>query len=180
MISGKRVFGLFLICISIAGFVFWEQWGKERILYDEILVLRQNVEKGTIITEDMLDVRKLDFDEPCLSFAEGKELVGMQAAAFIHKGSPLFAAYFQEPDLSPDESKNRYGMCLPTDWITSRPTALSRGDKVFLFFGKRMVTEADVVEVTKDGAVEIIVGKTQAADICQVTEAGGRLALVYQ
>ena len=43
-----------------------------------------------------------------------------------------------------------------------------------------MVTEADVAEVTKDGAVEIIVKKDQAAAICQVTADGGKLALLYQ
>ena len=180
MINRKRIFGLILICVSIMGIVGWEHWGKERFLYDEVLVLRENVKKGTVITEQMVDVKTMDIDEPCLEFSEKEKIIGMQAAAFIHKGVPLFTAYFQEPDLMPDETKNRYGMCLPTEWIASRPGALSRGDKVFLFFGKRMVTEADVAEVTKDGAVEIIVKKDQAAAICQVTADGGKLALLYQ
>lgn len=180
VIRGKRVFGLILICISILGIVGWEQWGKDYFLYDEVLVLRENVKKGTMITEEMLDVKTMEMDEPCLVFSEKEKVIGMQAAAFLHKGVPLFAEYFQHPDLTPDETRNRYGMCLPTEWIASMPTALSRGDKVFLFFGKRLVTEADVTEVTKEGAVEIIVGKEQAAEICQVTEDGGKLALIYQ
>ncbi len=180
MTGGKRIFGLLLICISVLGLVGWEQWGKERFLYDEVLVLRENVKKGTVITEEMLDVKPMDFDEPCLEFSERKKIIGMQAASFIHKGTPLFAACFQEPDLVPDATKNRYGMSLPMEWIASKPTTLSRGDKVFLFFGKRLVTEVDVVEVTKEDSVEIIVGKEQAAAICQVTEAGGKLVLVYQ
>lgn len=177
---GKRIFGLLLICISVLGIAGWEQWGKGQFLYDEVLVLRENVKKGTIITESMLDVKPMDMDEPCFAFSEKEKVIGMQAAGFIHKGVPLFPAYFGEPDLMPDASKNRYGMCLPTEWIASRPGALSRGDKVFLFFGKQMVTVADVAEVTKDGEVEIIVGKEQASAICQVTVDGGKLALVYQ
>jgi hypothetical protein len=41
-----------------------------------------------------------------------------------------------------------------------------------------LITEAAVSEVTKNGDVEIIVGKEQAAAICQVTADGGELALV--
>ncbi|MBR4019774.1 MAG: hypothetical protein IKI99_00510 [Firmicutes bacterium] len=180
MVRGKRIFGLLLICISITGIVGWENWGKERFLYDEVLVLRQNVEKGTIITPDMVDVRIMEAEEPCIAFAEKDDIIGMQTVAFVHKGVPLFEEYFQEPGLAPDEKNNLYGMCLPTEWIASKPAALSRGDKVFLFFGKTMVTEADVVDVTKEGAVEIIIEKEQAAAICQVTKDGGRLALIYQ
>ena len=180
MTRGKRIFGLLLICISVLGIIGWENWGKDQFLYDEVLVLRENAEKGTIITEDMVDVRTMEEDEPCLAFSEKEKIIGMQAAAFIHKGVPLFAEYFQQPGLAPDETKNLYGMCLPAEWIASRPGALSRGDRVLLFFGKELITEADVAEVTKDGAVEIIVAKKQAAAICQVTETGGKLALIYQ
>ena len=180
MIRGKRIFGLLLICISVFAIIGWEHWGKDRFLYDEVLVLRENVEKGTIITKDMVDVKMAEEDEPCLEFSEKEKIIGMQAAGFIHKGVPLFAAYFQEPGLAPDETKNLYGMCLPSGWIASKPAALSRGDKVFLFFGNRLLTEADVVEVGKDGSVEIIVGKEQAAAICQVTETGGHLVLIYR
>ena len=180
MTRGKRILGLLLICFSILGIAGWEQWGKDRFFYDEVLVLRENVRQGTIITSDMLDVKSMDIDEPCFQFSEKEKIIGMQAAAFVHKGVPLFSAYFREPDLEPDPFKKRYGMSLPPEWITSRPSALSRGDKVFLFFGRRMVTEANVAEVTKDGAVEIIVGKEQAAAICQITAEGGRLALLYQ
>ena len=178
MKNGKRIVGLLLICISIAGIIGWEHWGKELFLYDQVLVLRENVPKGTIITEEMLDVEVMEFDEPCFEFSERKQIIGMQAAGFIHKGTPLFATNFQEPDLEPNSEKNRYEMCLPVEWIASKPSTLSRGDEVFLFFGKRLLTEADVAEVTKDGAVEIIVGKAEAASICQVMVDGGRLALV--
>jgi len=180
VIRRKRILGLLLVCISVSGMIGWENWGKDRFLYDQVLVLRKNVEKGVLITEDMVDVKSMEQDEACFSFSEKDKVIGMQAAAFIHKGVPLFTEYFQEPGLAPDETKDLYGMSLPEEWIASRPEALSKGDKVFLFFGKEMITGADVANVTKEGAVEIIVKKTQASDICQVTESGGRLALIYQ
>ena len=178
MIRRKQILGLFLLAVSILGLAGWEQWGKERLLYDQVLVLRENVNRGTVITENMLDVRSMEMDEPCLQFSEKEKVIGMEAAAFVHKGVPLFSAYFRDPDLTADQTKNRYGMCLPTDWIASKPTTLSRGDKVFLFFGKQLITKAAVSDVTKNGEVEIIVGKEQAASICQVTIDGGKLALV--
>lgn len=176
----KRILGLLLIGISVMGMIGWENWGKEKILYDEVLVLRENVKKGTVITEDMVDAKTMEMDEPCLKFSEKEKIIGMQTTAYVHKGVPLFSAHFGVPDLIPDETKNRYGMSIPADWIASKPEALSRGDKVFLFFGKSLVTEADVTAVTKNGDVEIIVSKDQAASICQVTADGGRLALIYQ
>lgn len=180
MARGKRILGLLLICISLLGLIGWENWGKDYFLYDEVLVLRENVEKGTLITDNMVDVKVMEKDEPCFVFSDKEKVIGMQAAAFIHKGVPLFAEYFQEPGLAPDERKKLYGMCLPTEWIASKPEALSRGDRVFLFFGKKMITSAEVSAIGKEGSVEIVVEKQQAAEICQVTEAGGRLALIYQ
>lgn len=180
MTGRKRILGLFLIGISVIGMIGWENWGKEKFLYDEVLVLRESVKQGTIITEDMVDAKTMEMDEPCLKFSEKEKIIGMQTTAYVHKGVPLFTPYFGESDLMPDETRERYGMAIPTDWIASKPEALSRGDRVFLFFGKRMVSEADVAQVTKNGDVEIIVGKEQAAAICQVTADGGRLALIYQ
>ena len=180
MTGRKRILGLFLIGISVIGMIGWENWGKEKFLYDEVLVLRESVKQGTIITEDMVDAKTMEMDEPCLKFSEKEKIIGMQTTAYVHKGVPLFTPYFGESDLMPDETRERYGMAIPTDWIASKPEALSRGDKVFLFFGKRMITSADVSAIGKDGCVEIIVERQQAADICQVTEAGGRLTLIYQ
>ena len=149
-------------------------------MYEEVLVFRENVEKGTIIEASMLATKKINIDEDYIAPDKKNEIVGMQADGFIQKGVPVFSEYFQNPNLTPDEQAGRYGFALSAEWIASKPETLSRGDKVFLFFGKKLVTEADVVEVSKDGSVEIIVGKEEAAAICQVTESGGHLALIYQ
>ena len=48
--KGKRFIGILLILVSVGALFTWEKWGKNRFLYDEVLILRQSVEKGTVIT----------------------------------------------------------------------------------------------------------------------------------
>lgn len=180
METSKRVIGVFLIVISLAGLVVWEKWGKDEFFYDDVLVLRDSVERGTVITASMLTARKMNIDEDYLTYEEREQIIGRQADAFVHEGVPLFVEYFVDPSLSPDERKDKYALALPQEWIVARPETLSRGDKVFFFYGKTCVTAAYVSLVSKDGAVEVIVSREQAADISGILEEGGRFVLIYQ
>lgn len=179
MDATKRVMGIFLILLSMMGLMVWERWGKNALLYDDVLVLRDNIEKGTIVTEKMLTAKKLNIDEDYLAYDQREEIIGLQAAGFVHEGVPLFAAYFQEPNLSPDETRGTYVLALPQECILTKPETLSRGDKVFFFFGKHFVTAADVAMAEEKG-VEVIVSKSQAEAISEILNQGEKLVLVYQ
>lgn len=179
MNATKRVIGILLIVISLMGMMAWERWGKSEFLYDEVLVLRKNVEKGTIITEKMLTAKKLNIDEDYLAYEDRKEIVGKQAAAFVHQGVPLFEEYFEEPKLSADEKRGTFVLALTQECILAKPETLSRGDKVFFFFGKDFVTAA-YVSVTDEDGVEVIVDRKQAASLSEIINEGGKLVLAYQ
>ena len=176
---GRKAIGIALILISILGMYGWETWGKERLFYDDVLVLKENAERGTVITEEMLTVREMDVDEPYISFEDRERVVGMQTAGIIHKGVPLFEEYFEEPDLSPNEKQDRYGLCLSEEWIASRPAALARGDKVLVLCGENVVTEAFVSHVETEGGIELIVSRSQAASLCGIASRGVKLILIY-
>ena len=180
METSKRVMGMFLIVLSLLGLMVWEKWGKNEFLYDDVLVLRDNIQQGTIINESMLTARQMNIDEDYLTYEERKEIIGKQAVAFVHQGVPLFEEYFTEPNLSPDESRGAYVLALPQDWILSKPETLSKGDKVFFFYGKRLVTAAFVAEPNVESSVEVIVDQKQAAALSEIANEGGKLVLVYQ
>lgn len=177
---GKRMIGLFLLVISILGLSVWEQWGKEQLKYDHVLVLKENVEKGTVITASMLESKKMDVGEACILPDDTEQVVGRQAAAFIHKGVPLFYEYFQQGNLSPDEKQGRYVLAIPEEWILSRPQTLSRGDKVFFFCEGTYVTAAFVSAIDGNGVIEVIVDKAQTSKLAGLVSKGEKLVLTYQ
>ena len=68
MEKGKKIIGIVLILVSIAALFTWEKWGKNRFLYEDVLAFSQNVEKGTVITEDMISTVKMDIGEEAVSY----------------------------------------------------------------------------------------------------------------
>ena len=180
MNRSKQVIGIVLIVISILGLIAWEKWGKDQFLYDDVLVLRDNVEPGTVITASMMTTKKMNVTEDFLAVEEKENLIGMETAAFVHKGVPLFAEYFQEPKLSPSEQRGDYALALSQDWILSKPETLSRGDRVFFFCGEEVLTSAYVSAIGTEGLIEVIVNAQQAAKISKVVSEGKKLVLTYQ
>ena len=176
----KPIIGILLIILSISGLLIWEKWGKDRLFYDEVLVLKKNVNEGTVITEDLLTTRKLNIDEDYIPSRERESILGKEAASFIHKGTPLFDEFFRLPVLSPSEEKGSYAFAIPQEWIMSVPESLSRGDRLFVFYGSKLLTSAYVVSSGEDEPVEIIVNREQAEQISGIASKGGRLVLAYQ
>ena len=81
--KGKKVIGILLILISIAALFTWEKWGKNRFLYEDVLVFTQNIEKGTVITEEMIDTVKMDGNGFTKKISDG---------AKVHAGDVLIEA----------------------------------------------------------------------------------------
>ena len=76
MEKGKKIIGIVLILVSIAALFTWEKWGKNRFLYEDVLAFSQNVEKGTVITEDMISTVKMDIgEEDQLKSADKKSII---------------------------------------------------------------------------------------------------------
>ena len=122
MDRGKRIIGVVVVIVSVFTLIAWEKWGKDRFLYDEILVLNKNVEKGTVITEEMLSEKRIGGTEKdCLSADDREYVIGQEAAFFVHKGVPLFREYFQQSSLSADEERGQYLLSVPADWLTCMP-----------------------------------------------------------
>lgn len=181
MERGKQVIGLLLILVSIGALVTWEKWGKNRFLYDEVLVLNQNVEKGTVITEAMVEKRHMDVSErDCIGAEELQAVVGREAAFFVHKNVPLFPAYFAPAGLTPDASRDRYVLSVPSGWLAAAPRSLSKGDRAYFYCGGKEITSALTVSTDlENGCIEVMVSSRQAAALSSLTEAGQKLVVIY-
>ncbi len=169
---GKTILGLILIGLAVFG--MFSRQDKT-----EVLVLKENAERGTRITENMLTTRELEPDEAYIPLEEREKIIGKETVGFLRKGTPLFPEYFREAELTPNEKEGRYGMCIPAGWIVSKPAGMTRGDRVFFYQGRREITSALVYAAEQD-SVEIIVSKEQAAQLCEATDGGKQLAMIYQ
>ena len=127
------ILGIILIFSSIIAVIWWETKGRVDFLYGEVLVLNQNVEANTTITEDMLGVIKIDPD----SFIEGalvdkNEVTGKIAAHYIPKGSQLTLKYFVDESIKAVE-EGFYIFSVPIDWIITFPSSLRGGDEIYFY-----------------------------------------------
>lgn len=181
MDRGKRIIGVVVVIVSVFTLIAWEKWGKDRFLYDEILVLNKNVEKGTVITEEMLSEKRIGGTEKdCLSADDREYVIGREAAFFVHKGVPLFREYFQQSSLSADEERGQYLLSVPADWLTCMPASLGRGDKIFFFRGGDFVTSAMVASVDEEKTfIEIVVSDEQASALSKIGGSGEIMTVIY-
>lgn len=181
MERGKKIIGILLILVSIAALFTWEKWGKNRFLYEDVLVLSQNVEKGTVITGDMVDTVKMDVrEEKQLKNTDKEYIIGREAAFFIHKGVPLFREYFMEEGLTADEGRDRYILSIPADWLDSAPKTMARGDRACFYIHGKFVTSALISYVQEEGkSYEVVVSSKQAEALSKIGSRGDGLVITY-
>lgn len=181
MDRGRRVIGLVLICVSIMALFGWEKWGRGRFLYDEILEVTKNVDAGEVITEDMLCVvQREDPGGEALRAGSREELLGLEAAQFIHKGAPLYEEYFQKRGLTVSTGLDRYVMQVPQSWLNSLPPSIAAGNRAYFFCDGRLLTEAKVKAVAEDGtSLEVVVSEEQQEILGKAAAAGSRFMVTY-
>ena len=181
MDRGKRIIGILLILISVTALFSWEKWGKNRFFSDDVLVCRENVSKGEMIREDMLETVKMDINtEGWISPEEKDYVIGKEAAGFIHRQMPLFKEYFALSELTAGGSKGKFVMTVPQDWLVCLPVSISRGDNAYFFSGGSLVTKAPVTAVNVEyGSLDIIVTEKQAGRLSAAASAGEKLAVIY-
>lgn len=181
MKKGKKVIGIALILFSITALIFWEKWGKTYLLYDEVLVLTSDVKRGTVITENIIEERKMDITEKdCLRKKDANTIIGKETVQYIHKGTPLFSPYFDQRGLVATADKDKYVISLPENWLMSVPYSVQRGDKLYLYSGGKLVTWARVSSFNREEKeLEIIVFNEQAETINQIIERGNKFIATY-
>ena len=127
------IIGILLMLATVAMIYFWETSGREKYLYKEVVVLNQNVEENTQVTQDMLELAKIN---PA-NFIEGavvkkEDVAGKYSDQFIAKNSQVCLAYFKD---STEEviKEDFYIFSIPTDWIITFPNSLRKGDVIYFY-----------------------------------------------
>lgn len=195
----RRIAGIVLVVLSVGALGFWELWGRENITYDRVLVLKEALPKNTLITADMLRVKKVDrAGEGALMEEEKSEIVGLETTQFVPAGTELYREYFQESIFAVGEEQGRYILSIPDQWLKAFPQTLRRGDRAFFYCGGEPVTDA-VVAYVRDGTnqevyygdderltssssvslIEVVVDREQAALLGKLAEKGNKFVLLY-
>ena len=195
----RRIAGIVLVMFSVGALGFWELWGRENITYDRVLVLKEALPKNTLITADMLRVKKVDrAGEGALMEGEKGEIVGLDTTQFVPAGTELYREYFQESIFAVGEEQGRYILSIPAQWLKAFPQTLRRGDRAFFYCGGEPVTDA-VVAYVRDGTnqevyygdderltssssvslIEVVVDREQAALLGKLAEKGNKFVLLY-
>ena len=195
----RRIAGIVLVMFSVGALGFWELWGRENITYDRVLVLKEALPKNTLITADMLRVKKVDrAGDGALIEVEKSEIVGLETTQFVPAGTELYREYFQESIFSVGEEQGRYILSIPAQWLKAFPQTLRRGDRAFFYCGGEPVTDA-VVAYVRDGTnqevyygdderltssssvslIEVVVDREQAALLGKLAEKGNKFVLLY-
>ena len=195
----RRNAGIVLVMFSVGALGFWELWGRENITYDRVLVLKEALPKNTLITADMLRVKKVDrAGEGALMEGEKSEVVGLETTQFVPAGTELYREYFQESIFAVGEEQGRYILSIPAQWLKAFPQTLRRGDRAFFYCGGEPVTDA-VVAYVRDGTnqevyygdderltssssvslIEVVVDREQAALLGKLAEKGNKFVLLY-
>lgn len=175
----RSIAGGFIVLICVGMLFSWEKWGKYRFLYGEIIVLKENIEKGTIISKDMLEVRSWpDGDDKRLKIGQDEKIIGKVAAGRIHCEIPLYEDSFLENDMVADKSKNRYVLSIPKDWIESCSKILKVRDMAYFYYQGNFITRVMVIgEIDQDGQFDVLASHEQIIDISTIAQKKGRFII---
>lgn len=143
--------GLLLIVLSVGLIFYWEVYGRERILYDDIVVLTEEVSKRDVIEETMLTYVKREGSIIIEgAILDPHKIIGKAATCYIPKGTQLVDKYFE--DMSLVLGEGQYIFRIPNGWLQAYPGSLRRGDTVYFHeisndqFRMLGTNEADSVE----------------------------------
>lgn len=127
------IIGILLIFATVGAIYFWETAGREKYLYKEVVVLNQNVEENTQVTQEMLTLLKIN----PLNFIDGaivkkEDAAGRYSSQFIAKNSQVCLAYFKD---SAEEAikEDLYIFSIPQDWLITFPSSLRKGDIIYFY-----------------------------------------------
>ncbi len=128
----KGFLGIFLIIVVLTGIYFWEDMGRENLMYQRVIVLKEDVKKNTIIKKDMLGTMKIDKTTLIKgTITDPDQIIGKETLNYIPRGLQLTEMFFEDPELATGDGK--FIFSIPDNWVYSYPQSLRRGDTVYLY-----------------------------------------------
>ena len=195
----QKTIGLALIFLSLGVLGFWEFWGRENLSYEDVLVFRTDVVRGTAVEKNMLEIRKMDKPGSGALLEENlNQILGLETAQYVPEGAPLHMEYFQNPALAVGGETGQFILSIPNQWLMSFPQTLRRGDEVSFYCEGKVVASAPVAYVRDSSnqevlsgdearldatapvsLIEIVVDESKALKLGKLADQGKRFVLLY-
>jgi len=130
----KSILGILLIIFSLAGLFFWEWRGREAIMLDQVIVAKEEIQKGTVISDTMFDIKGIPKENKlngALTPDKIKQLQGKVASQLIAENDQIISDYFTENEFYLKENESIF--VIEPDWIGMRSSSLRRGDVIDVY-----------------------------------------------
>lgn len=155
--------------LSLVGIVSWEAFGREELLFTEVLVLNQDTEPYTLITKDMLAVKKVyKPNSSSYTIENVEDVVGKQSTQFIPMASELHERYLSEPTLLVNETKDEYVYSLATNTLKAYPRSIAKGDTVYVFCLDRKILATTVLGLRDANGNEVTQSQNRSVSSGQI------------
>lgn len=152
----KKFIGIIMIVLTLSVLIAWEMWGEEYFLYSEILVLKNDIQENTIITDKMLKTVKVEkADERALKSSDLESIISKKSKQYIPSDVPIFKEYFEEKEYSYGDDTNLSVLSIPSNWLHVMPQSIKRGDRAFFYSDGNLISECTVIHVKDADNTEI-------------------------
>jgi len=161
----RTVLGLLLIIFAVAGLIFWEVRGRETMLLDTVIVAKERIPAGTLITRDLLSAAGILEENRIqggLSWDKLHLAIGQVAVQDIVENSQISEEFLAESDFYIRSNESIF--VLHPEWIAMRSSSIRRGDWIDIYesgsFDKigsyrvAFVKDANELEVTDGEGAE--------------------------
>ena len=130
----KSILGILLIILSLAGLFLWEWKGRDMVLLQEVLVAKNDIQKGTLVEESLFEPKGVVKDseiEGALKPGDAAILKGKVTTQLIPGNSQIHPGYFRENEFYLKEGEAVF--VLEPNWIAMRSSSLRRGDTADIY-----------------------------------------------
>lgn len=154
----KLIIGSAIIVVALALLILWEMVGREVVLYEKILVPKEDIKVGQELTLDKFV--ETDFLAP--SVIDGAITVdtfdkvdGQLAKQFLPKGSQVIEDFIYKDDFYIGKDESLYS--IPDKWLDSFSSSIRRGDYVNFYTadGKTLIGQYRVAFVKALSSKEV-------------------------
>ncbi len=127
----KLIIGSGIIVLALALLVLWEMVGREVILYEKLLVPKEDIKVGDTITIEKFT--EVDFLAPsvvngAITAETFDKVDGQLAKQFMPRGSQVTEDFIYKDDFYIGENESIYE--IPALWLWSYSSSIRRGDYV--------------------------------------------------
>lgn len=126
------IIAIFAICGFCAIVWFWETVGREKFMYDEVVVASKYILEGQPITKDNVKLEKFEASKVVKGAAKSvNEVINKTAKHNIPQNAQIHPDYVDVDEII--AKNDQYIFKLPNEWIKAVPSSLRRKDTAYIY-----------------------------------------------